>query len=121
VDLDSPSVTITRSIRSSTSSRRWANVAVPIGADGLAERVDPTGDGAQLQPLLGDGVQQPLLLALQLAKRLVDGRLPCLELLGQPCPTSRPLQGVGNPGRIAQQRRTGRPRPADPVPTSFPT
>jgi hypothetical protein len=43
-------------------------------------------------------------LALQLAEGLVDGRLPCLELLGQPCPTPRPLQGVGNLGRIAQQR-----------------
>jgi hypothetical protein len=108
------------------------------GSDGLAERLDPIGDGAQLQPLLGDGVQlallggqrgpaavqllalalefgqpdhlsqvgvqQPLLLALQLAEGLVDGRLPCLELLGQPCPTPRPLQGVGDLGRIAQQR-----------------
>jgi hypothetical protein len=50
------------------------------------------------------GVQQPLLLALQLAQGLVDGCLPCLELLGQPCPTPRPLQGVGDLGRIAKQR-----------------
>jgi hypothetical protein len=50
------------------------------------------------------GVQQPLLLALQLAQGLVDGRLPGLELLGQPRPTPGPLQGVGDLGRVAQQR-----------------
>ena len=106
--------------------------------DGLAERLDPIGDGAQLQPLLGDGVQlallggqrgpaavqlvslafqlrqshhlgqvgvqQPLALALQLAQGLADGRLAGLELLGQPCPTPRPPQGVGDLGRVGQQR-----------------
>jgi hypothetical protein len=30
-------------------------------SDGLAERLDPIGDGAQRQPLLGDGVQLALL------------------------------------------------------------
>jgi hypothetical protein len=84
--------------------------------DGLAERLDPTGDGTQLEALLGDGVQlallggqrgaaavqllplavelgqrdhlgevgvqQPLLLALQLAQGLAEGRLAGLEFLG---------------------------------------
>jgi hypothetical protein len=86
------------------------------------------GDGIQLAPLGGQrgptavqlltlvlqlrqadhlgqvGVQQPLLLALQLGKGLADGRLPGLELLGQPCPTPRPLQRTGDLGRVAQQR-----------------
>jgi hypothetical protein len=100
------------------------------GPDGLAEGLDPIGDGAQLQPLLGDrvqlallgqqrgpaavqllslllqlrqshhlgqvGLQQPLLLALQLGKGLADARLPGLELLGQPCSTPRPLQRTGD-------------------------
>jgi hypothetical protein len=84
--------------------------------DGLAERLDPIGDGTQLEALLGDGVQlallgqqrgaaavqllplmlqlrqlhhlgevgvqQPLLLALQLAQGLAEGRLAGLEFLG---------------------------------------
>ena len=88
------------------------------GADGLAECLDPVGDGAEFQPqprrgiqlaLLGEqrgaaavqflplafqlrqrdhlgevGVEQPLLLALELAQRLADSGLPGLEFLGQP-------------------------------------
>ena len=38
------------------------------------------------------GVQQPLLLALQLAQGLAEGRLAGLELLGQPRPAPGPLQ-----------------------------
>ena len=86
------------------------------GPDGLAECLDPVGDGAEFQllpgrgiqlALLGEqrvaaavqvlalavqlgkgddlgevGVQQPLLLALQLAQGLADGGLPGLELPG---------------------------------------
>jgi hypothetical protein len=50
------------------------------------------------------GVQQPLLLALQLAQRLADGRLPGLKLLGQPRPTPRSLQRVGDLRRVGKQR-----------------
>ena len=46
------------------------------------------------------GVQQPLLLALQLAQGLAEGRLAGLELLGQPCPAPRPLQRTGDLGGI---------------------
>ena len=94
------------------------------GPDGLAECLDPVGDGAKFQllpgrgvqlALLGEqgvaaavqvlalavqlgkgddlgevGVQQPLLLALQLAQGLADGGLPGLELLGQPGAALRP-------------------------------
>ena len=88
------------------------------GPDGLAECLDPVGDGLEFQPLPGSGiqlallgeqrgvaavqvlalalefsqpddlgevgVQQPLLLAVELAQGLADGRLPGLEFLGQP-------------------------------------
>ena len=50
------------------------------------------------------GVRQPLRLALELAQGLADGRLPGLELLGQPCPASRPGQRAGDLGGIGQQR-----------------
>ena len=90
------------------------------GPDGLAECLDPVGDGAEFQllpgcgvqlALLGEqraaaavqvlalavqlgkgddlgevGVQQPLLLAFQLAQGLADGGLPGLELLGSQAP-----------------------------------
>jgi len=87
------------------------------GADGLAETLDPVGDGLDFEPLPGGvqlpllgeqggvpavqvlafalefgqgedlgevGVQQPLLLAVELAQGLADGGLPGLEFLGQP-------------------------------------
>jgi hypothetical protein len=50
------------------------------------------------------GVQQPLLLALQLAQGLAEGRLASLELLGQPCPAPGPLQRTGDLRGIGQQR-----------------
>jgi Transposase DDE domain len=50
------------------------------------------------------GVQQPLLLALELAQGLADGRLPGLELLGQPGPALGPGQRAGDLSRIGQQR-----------------
>ena len=55
------------------------------------------------------GVQQPLLLAVQLAQGLADGRLPGLELLGQPCSASRPGQRAGDLGGIGHQRAQVRP------------
>jgi hypothetical protein len=95
------------------------------GADGLAECLDPVGDGLQFQPLAGGGVQlallgrqggaaavqlvplalefgqgddlgqvgveQPLLLAVQLAQGLADRRLPGVEFLGQPGAALRPV------------------------------
>ena len=95
------------------------------GADGLAECLDPVGDGLQFQPLAGGGVQlallgrqggaaavqlvplaaefgqgddlgqvgveQPLLLAVQLAQGLADGRLPGVQFLGQPGAALRPV------------------------------
>jgi len=88
------------------------------GPDGLAECLDPVGDGAEFQLLPGRGVQlalpgeegvaaavqvlalavqlrqgddlgevgvqQPLLLALQLGQGMADGGLPGLEFLGEP-------------------------------------
>ena len=108
------------------------------GPDGLAECVDPVGDGAEFQllpgrgvqlALLGEqgvaaavqvlalavqlgkgddlgevGVQQPLLLALQLAQGLADGGLPGLEFLGQPGAALCPGQRAGDLGGIGQQR-----------------
>ena len=108
------------------------------GPDGLAECLDPVGDGAEFQllpgrgvqlALLGEqrvaaavqvlalavqlgkgddlgevGVQQPLLLALQLAQGLADGGLPGLELLGQPGAALRPGQRAGDLGGVGQQR-----------------
>ena len=50
------------------------------------------------------GVQQPLLLAFQLAQGLADGRLPGLEFLGQPRPAARPRQRAGDLGGFGQQR-----------------
>jgi len=50
------------------------------------------------------GVQQSLLLAFQLAQGLADGRLPGLELLGQPRPAARPPQRAGELGGFGQQR-----------------
>ena len=95
------------------------------GADGLAECLDPVGNGLQFQPLAGGGVQlallghqsgaaavqlvplalefgqgddlgqvgveQPLLLAVQLAQGLADRRLPGVEFLGQPGAALRPV------------------------------
>jgi len=95
------------------------------GADGLAECLDPVGNGLQFQPLAGGGVQlallghqggaaavqlvplalefgqgddlgqvgveQPLLLAVQLAQGLEDRRLPGVEFLGQPGAALRPV------------------------------
>ncbi len=106
------------------------------GADGLAERLDAVGRRLQLQPLLGGGVQlpllgrqrgvaavqlfplalefsqpddlsqvgiqQPLLLAFQLAQGLADGRLPGLEFLGQPGPAPRPAQRADDLTGIGQ-------------------
>ena len=108
------------------------------GPDGLAECLDPVGDGAEFQllpgrgvqlALLGEqrgaaavqvlalavqlgqgddlgevGVQQPLLLALQLAQGLADGGLPGLEFLGQPGAALRPGQRAGDLGGVGQQR-----------------
>jgi hypothetical protein len=108
------------------------------GPDGLAECLDPVGDGAEFQllpgrgvqlALLGEqraaaavqvlalavqlgkgddlgevGVQQPLLLALQLAQGLADGGLPGLEFLGQPGAALGPGQGAGEVGGVGQQR-----------------
>src|SRR6516165_6357573 len=107
------------------------------GPDGLAECLDPVGDGAEFQllpgrgiqlALLGEqrgaaavqvlalalqlgkgddlgevGVQQPLLLALQLAQGLADGGLPGLELLGKPGATLGPGQRAGEVGGAGQQ------------------
>ncbi|MFZ0192771.1 MAG: transposase, partial [Streptosporangiaceae bacterium] len=107
------------------------------GPDGLAECLDPDGDGAEFQllpgcgiqlALLGEqraaaavqvlalavqlgkgddlgevGVQQPLLLAFQLAQGLADGGLPGLELLGQPGAALRPGQRAGDLGAVGQQ------------------
>src|SRR6266542_1648238 len=50
------------------------------------------------------GVQQPLLLALQLRDGLADGALAGVQLLRQPLPTTGPRQRRGNLGRISQQR-----------------
>jgi Insertion element 4 transposase N-terminal/Transposase DDE domain len=50
------------------------------------------------------GVQEPLLLALELAQGLAEGRLPGLELLGQPGPALGPGQRAGDLGRVGQQR-----------------
>src|SRR5438034_1345655 len=95
------------------------------GADGLAECLDPVGDGLQFQPLAGGGVQlallgrqggaaavqlvplalefgqgddlgqvgveQPLLLAVQLAQGVAERRLPGVEFLGQPGAALRPV------------------------------
>ena len=115
---------------SSASCRRWVKVAVAEpGADGLAECLDAVGDGPEFQPLLGGGVQlpllgcqggvaavqffplalqlgqlddlgqvgiqQPLLLAVQLVQGLADGCLPGVEFLGQPCPAAGPLPARG--------------------------
>ena len=108
------------------------------GPDGLAECLDPVGDGAEFQllpgrgiqlALLGEqraaaavqvlalavqlgkgddlgevGVQQPLLLALQLAQGLADGGLPGLEFLGQPGAALGPGQRAGDLGGVGQQR-----------------
>ena len=41
------------------------------------------------------GIQQPLLLALQLAHGLADGGLPGVEFLGQPCPALAPGPAPG--------------------------
>ena len=108
------------------------------GPDGLAECLDPVGDGAEFQllpgggvqlALLGEqggaaavqvlalalqlgqgddlgevGVQQPLLLAVQLAQGLADGGLPGLEFLGQPGAALCPGQRAGDLGGVGQQR-----------------
>ena len=50
------------------------------------------------------GVQEPLLLAVELAQGLADSGLPGTELLGQPGSAARPLQRAGDLGRIGQQR-----------------
>ena len=109
-----------------------------LGPDGLAECLDPVGDGAEFQPLPGGGVQlallgeqgsvpavqvlafavefgqgddlgevgvqQPLLLAVELTQGLADGRLPGLEFLGQPGPSLGPGQRAGDLGGVGQQR-----------------
>jgi hypothetical protein len=50
------------------------------------------------------GIQQPLLLALELAQGVADGRLAGLEFLGQPGAAPGTLQGVGDLGGVGQQR-----------------
>ena len=50
------------------------------------------------------GVQQPLLLAAELAQGLADGGLPGVELLWQPCSAACPAQRAGHLGGIGQQR-----------------
>jgi hypothetical protein len=49
------------------------------------------------------GVQQPLLLAVELAQGLADGRLPGLEFRGQPGAAPGPGQRAGDLGGIAHQ------------------
>ena len=49
------------------------------------------------------GLQQPLLLALELAQGLADGRLPGLEFLGQPGPCLCPAQRMGDLAGVGQQ------------------
>jgi hypothetical protein len=55
------------------------------------------------------GVQQPLLLALELAQGLPDGGLPGLEFLGQPGAALGPAQRAGDLGGVGQQRAQVRP------------
>jgi len=108
------------------------------GPDGLAECLDTVGDGAELQPLAGGGVQLPLLggqggvapvqvfslalefgqpddlgqvgveqsllLAVQLVQGLADGRLAGLELLREPGAAMGPVERPGDLGGIGQQR-----------------
>jgi hypothetical protein len=50
------------------------------------------------------GVQQPLLLALQLAEGAGHGLLAGLQFLGQPGPVPRPGQRAGGLGGVGQQR-----------------
>ena len=58
----------------------------------------------QIDDLGQVGIQQPLLLALQLVHSLTDGGLPGVEFLGQPCPALRPGQRLGELGGVGQQR-----------------
>ncbi len=57
------------------------------------------------------GVQQPLLLAVELAQGLADGCLPGLELLGQPGAALGPGQRAGDLGGVGQQRAQVGPDP----------
>jgi hypothetical protein len=50
------------------------------------------------------GVQQPLLLALQLAEGAGHGLLAGLQFLGQPGPATRSGQRAGGLGGVGQQR-----------------
>src|SRR6266536_817412 len=98
---------------SSTSSRRWVNVAVASPSRTVRQkRSSPSAlqlPSLALELAQGDdlgqvGVQQPLLLALQLRDGLADGALAGVQLLRQPLPTTGPRQRRGNLGRISQQR-----------------
>jgi hypothetical protein len=50
------------------------------------------------------GVEQPLLLAVELVQGLADGRLPGLEFLGEPGAAVCPVQRAGDVGGVGQQR-----------------
>jgi hypothetical protein len=50
------------------------------------------------------GVEQPLLLAVELVQGLADDRLPGLEFLGQPGAPVCPVQRAGDVGGVGQQR-----------------
>ena len=89
--------------------------------DGLAERLDPIGDGTQLQALLGDGIQLAL-LGQQRGPAAVQ-LLPLVLQLGQPdhlgqVGVQQPLlsvlqlaQGMVE-GRLAGLELLGQPCPA---------
>src|SRR5437868_5147892 len=105
----------------------------PVSDD--SEFQPPPGGGVQL-PLLGEqggmpavqvlalavelgqpddlgevGVQQPLLLAVELAQGLADGCLPGLEFLGQPGAALGPGQRAGDLSGVGQQRAQVGPDP----------
>lgn len=132
---------------SSASCRRWANVTVasPVRMAWLdasipsatacsssrcpaAVQLVPFAlEFSQVDDLGQAGVQLSLPLPLWLAQGLADGRLPGLELLGQPGPAAGPGQRAGDLGGIGpagtgsqpgaaagppggSQCRTGRPQ-----------
>ena len=61
----------------------------------------------QIDDLGQVGIQQPLLLALQLVHSLTDGGLPGVEFLGQPCPPfARASARVSWAGSVSSAHRS---------------
>jgi hypothetical protein len=78
-----------------------------LGLEGGAAPVEVLAlvlEFGQVEHLGQVGVQQPLLLVIQLGQGAADDCLPGLEFLGQPGSAPGPRQRVGDLGGIGQQR-----------------